>query len=258
MTKQDKTPMDAETQGVTVVELPEKLPTVDPMVSMIERVAMDPDLPIERLTALMDMRERQMDKEAEQVFNQAFAAAMAEMPDIPKSGKNTHSGQKYSTLDDLIRTTRPVLARHGLSLNWQTSVNGNEYAVTAIVRHAMGHSIQTTLSGARDSGKQMNALQGGGSTETYLKRYTGFGILGLSSGDESDDDGKSAGIKTVTSEQFVILRDLMEATGTDEAKFHLAHGHKDPANATLHEFPANLFEKARAQLERKKEQAANA
>ena len=33
----------------------------------------------------------------------------------------------------------------------------------------------------------MNALQGGGSTETYLKRYTGFSILGLSSGDEVED-----------------------------------------------------------------------
>lgn len=165
----------------------------DNMVSMIERVAMDPNLPIDRLTALMDMRERQMDKEAEQVFNQAFAAAMAEMPDIPKSGLNKHSGQKYSTLDDLIRTTRPVLARHGLSLNWQTSVAGNDYSVTAIVRHAMGHSIETTLNGARDTGKQMNALQGGGSTETYLKRYTGFSILGLSSGDEVEDDGRASG-----------------------------------------------------------------
>ena len=39
----------------------------------------------------------------------------------------------------------------------------------------------------------MNALQGGGSTETYLKRYTGFAILGVSSGDEADDDGYSTG-----------------------------------------------------------------
>lgn len=226
----------------------------DPMVSMIERVAMDPGLPIERLTALMDMRERQMNKEAEQVFNQAFAAAMAEMPDVPRSGKNKHSGQRYSTLDDLIRTTRPVLARHGLSLNWQTTINGNEINVTAIVRHAMGHSIQTTLSGPRDTGKQMNVLQGGGSTETYLKRYSGFSLLGLSSGDEVDDDGASNSEETITAEQFIILRDLIEETGTDEAKFHLAHGHRDPENADLQFFPARLFQTAKDQLERKKAQ----
>lgn len=190
---------------------------VDGMADMIGKVAMDADLPIERLTALMDMRERQMNKEAEQAFNQAFAAAMAEMPDVPKSGKNTHSKQRYSTLDDLIRTTRPVLARHGLSLNWQTEAQGNEYSVTAIVRHAMGHSIQTTLKGARDSGKQMNALQGGGSTETYLKRYTGFSILGLSSGDEVEDDGKGAEAQTTLSEpQYIELKELIEKAKLSE------------------------------------------
>lgn len=237
-----------------IEQTPQEALPADPMVSMIERVAMDPNLPIERLTALMDMRERQMTKEAEQVFNQSFAAAMAEMPDVPRGGKNNHSGQKYSTLDDLIRTTRPVLARHGLSLNWQTEVNGNEYAVTAIVRHSMGHSIQTRLSGARDNGKQMNQLQGGGSTETYLKRYTGFSILGLSSGDEVEDDGGSAGVATITAEQFVVLRDLIEATKTDEVKFHLAHGSRSPETAQLHEFPARLFDTAVKQLERKKAQ----
>jgi hypothetical protein len=237
-----------------MIDAPQNNAPADPMVSMIERVAMDPNLPIERLTALMDMRERQMHKEAEQVFNQAFAAAMAEMCDVPKNGKNTHSGQKYSTLDDLIRTTRPVLARHGLSLNWQTTSSGNDYSVTAIVRHAMGHSIQTTLSGARDNGKQMNALQGGGSTETYLKRYTGFSILGLSSGDEVEDDGVGKPAQTITADQYIILRDLIEETGTDETKFHLAHGHRDPSNADLQQFPAKLFATAKSQLERKKAQ----
>lgn len=203
----------------------------------------------------MDMRERQMDKEAEQVFNRSFAAAMAEMPKVPKSGENNHTGNKYSTLDDLINTARPVLARHGLSINWQTTVNGNEYSVRAIVRHAMGHSIDTTLAGQRDNGKQMNALQGGGSTETYLKRYTGFSILGLSSGDEVDDDGRGSTVATIDKAQFRVLRDLIDETGTDEVKFHMAYGHKNPEEAKLHEFPASMFEKAKAQLMRKKDAA---
>ncbi|WP_299830724.1 ERF family protein [uncultured Roseobacter sp.] len=196
-----------------IEDKPENLLPADPMVSMIERVAMDPNLPIERLNAILDMRERQMDKEAEQVFNRDFAAAMAEMPDVPRNGKNKHTGNKYSTLDDLIRTTRPVLAQHGLSLNWQTSINQNEISVTAIVRHAMGHSISTTLSGPRDSGKQMNTLQGGGSTETYLKRYSGFSILGLSSGDEIDDDGRNADKSTIGPEQLEQIEDAIKKIG---------------------------------------------
>ena len=221
----------------------------DPMVTMIERVAMNPDIPVDRLTALMDMRERQMAKEAEQIFNQAFAAAMAEMPDVKRTGRNKHLDTTYATLDDLIKTVRPVLSKHGLSLNWQTAIDGQNISVTAIVRHAQGHSISTTLTGPRDTGKAMNTLQGGGSTETYLKRYSGFGILGLSSGDESDDDGNGAsGGDTVTPEQFIELRDLLETSGSDKDKFLLAF--KAPS---LEQFPARAFEHAKAQIKRKME-----
>jgi hypothetical protein len=226
--------------------------SVDPMVNMIERVAMDPNLPIERLTALMDMRERQLNKEAEQVFNRSFAEAMAEMPDVKRTGHNKHLNVKYSTLDDLIHATRPVLSRHGLSLNWQSAINGDSITVTAIVRHAQGHSIQTTLSGPRDNGKQMNALQGGGSTETYLKRYTGFAILGLSSGDEADDDGQTATAATVSAEQYVALRDRAALAGVDEGKICLAAGVSD-----LHQFPASQFQSAMNRLQRNMEAKQN-
>jgi hypothetical protein len=226
---------------------------LDPMVSMIERVAMDPNLPIERLTALMDMRERQMSKEAEQVFNRAFAEAMAEMPNVKRTGHNKHSNVRYSTLDDLIQATRPVLSRYGLSLNWQSSIDGEKITVTAIVRHAHGHSIQTTLSGQRDTGKQMNALQGGGSTETYLKRYTGFAILGLSSGDEADDDGQAAGpASTVSPEQFIALRNRAAEAGVDEAKICVAAGVSD-----LQLFPASQFQSAMNRLQRNMEAKNN-
>jgi hypothetical protein len=229
------------------IETEQQLPA-DPLISMIERVATDPNASVETLTALMDMRERQMNKEAEQVFNRAFAEAMAEMPNVKRTGENKHLRTKYSTLDDLIQTTRPVLSRHGLSLNWQTKIDANTISVTATVRHAEGHLISTTLSGPRDTGKQMNTLQGGGSTETYLKRYSGFGILGLSSGDEADDDGQGA--QLITAEQLVTLRDLVEASGADQDKFLLAY-----KADSLEQFPAKMFEAACAQLRRKMEQS---
>ena len=189
----------------------------DPMLAMIERVLLAPEVSESRISAIMDLRERQMDKEAEQAFNEAFASTMAEMPNVPKTGHNRHSGQRYSTLDDLIKTPRPILSKHGLSLNWQNSVEGDNVYVTAIVRHSQGHQISTTLSGKRDNGKQMNHLQGGGSAETYLKRYSGFAILGLSSGDETDDDGNSAsGI--ISEEQYASLKELIEKSGANEEK----------------------------------------
>lgn len=195
----------------------------DPMVSMIERLITTPDLPIERLNAAMDLRERQMNKEAEQDFNRAFAAAMAEMPPVPRNGENKHLKRKYSTLDDLINTTRPVLARHGLSLNWQTGIDGAQVWVRAIVRHASGHQISTEERGSRDKSGSMNELQGGGSTQTYLKRYSGFAILGMASGDEADDDGHTAAEPRVTdTEVETIISNIKEQPTREAVKGYLA------------------------------------
>lgn len=220
--------------------------TDDPMMAMIERVLTAPaEVPMERIAAIMDLRERQMAKEAEQSFNAAFAAAMADMPEVKRTGENKHLKRKYATLDDLIRAARPVLARHGLSLNWQTGIDGDNIRVKAVVRHALGHQIETEQQGPRDKGQQMNALQGGGSTETYLKRYTGFAILGLSSGDEIDDDGIGTG--TISADQFQALRDLIEKSGSDEGKLCAAYGVQ-----MLHELPlakyADADKKLRAKL----------
>lgn len=186
----------------------------DPMIGMIERMALMPDVPAERIQALMDMRERQMNKEAEQEFNRAFAAAMAEMPPVPRNGWNPHLKRKYSTVDDLIVTSRPVLARHGLSLNWQTGTEGDQIWVRAIVRHASGHQISTEERGSRDKSGSMNALQGGGSTQTYLKRYTGFAILGMASGDEQDDDGVTASEAAVTPAEIDAISRNIRSTRT--------------------------------------------
>lgn len=219
----------------------------DPMMDTIAQFVSNPDVSVEKLTALMDMRERQLNKEAEQAFNEAFANAMAEMPNVPRTGQNNHTKQRYSTLDDLIKATRPVLSRHGLSLNWQTQIDGDNIHVTAVVRHAKGHTIMTTLTGRRDTGKQMNHLQGGGSAETYLKRYSGFSILGLSSGDEVENDGQGQQ-NTITAEQYRQLRQKLEDSGISEVKFNQAFGHPDPENADLHEFPTDKFQAAMTRL----------
>lgn len=241
--------------AVTKMERHEAHMPSDPMTAMIERVVMNPDLPMERVQAMFDLRERQMAKEAEQAFNEAFAAAMAEMPDVPKTGENKHTRRKYSTLDDLIRTARPVLARHGLSLNWQPQIDGDQITMTATVRHSMGHAITAKDSAARDKGAQMNVIQGGGSTQTYLKRYTGFAILGLSSGDEVDDDGQGAARgASISADQFRELRDLIEKAGVPEETICKAVGVPDLPSIPADRF-ASVTKKLRATIKARQEAA---
>ena len=98
--------MDDTTQAV---QLP-----ADPMVSTIERIAMDPNSDLAKLEKMLDMKERHEAAQAKAAFNAAFAAASAKFPTIPLNGKSNNG--RYATLEDITRLTRPVLSEHGLAL----------------------------------------------------------------------------------------------------------------------------------------------
>ncbi|MEL6467073.1 MAG: ERF family protein [Pseudomonadota bacterium] len=239
------TTIDAAPPAPNPMHEPVALPG-DPMMALIEKVIMSPDLPMDRIQAAMDIRERQMDKVSEQQFNAAFAAAMAEMPNVARSGTNKHLQRSYSTLDDLIRASRAPLAKHGLSLNWQTGIDGDNIWVKAIVRHSEGHSISTEQRAPRDKSGSMNLLQGGGSTETYLKRYTGFALLGLASGDETDDDGQkvNADRAVITEDQYITLQQMIDQAGIREQAVLDAE-----KIMTLTDLPASKFDHVRKMLQ---------
>ena len=213
--------------------------------AQIERICMNPDIPLDRLEKMLDMKERMDAREAEQAFNAALSAASAEMPSIPLNGKG-HNKMPYALLKDIIGYTRPVLAKHGLHLSW-TIDTGEAVTVTAKLRHIQGHAETTSIVLPRDNSGSKNNVQSVGSSQTYGQRYTGQAILGLSLGDDVDDDGKAAGDgATITAEQFTALRDLVERAGADESKllafFKLDH---------LGELPAARYGEADAMLRKK-------
>ena len=223
----------------------------DPMVSMIERVAMDPNSDLAKLERMLELKEKHDAQNAKALFATAFASASAEFPTIPLNGKSNNG--RYATLEDITKLTRPVLSRHGLAMTFSIEV-GESVVVTAKLMHKAGHSEQTSMALPRDTSGGKNAVQAVGSTQKYGQRYTAQAILGLSLGDDDEDDGASAAAATTTisAKEYVELRDLIAETGTDEVKFHRAYGHRDPENADLQQFPAAMFAKAKEQLERKK------
>ncbi len=165
----------------------------DPMVSMIERVAVDPNSDLAKLERMLDMKERHEANLAKAAFDAAFSQASAEFPEIPLNGKNNHSGQRYATLKDIIGKTRPVLARHGLALSFSTEVDDKNVIVTAELSHKGGYTKRNSLPLPRDTGSGRNAVQAVGSSQTYGQRYTAQAILGLSLGEDTEDDGNTSG-----------------------------------------------------------------
>jgi ERF superfamily len=204
--------------GEIVAVIPQS--DVSPMIAMIERVAMDPSASIEKLERMMDMRDRLQSEAAKMAFAGAFAAASAEFPSIPLNGKGDKN-KPYALLKDIINCTRPVLSRYGLALSFGVVSNANGVTVTAELMHVQGHSKTTSMELPKDQSGSKNAVQAVGSSQTYGQRYTAQAILGLSLGDDTDDDGQAAAIKTATisADEFFQIRNLIEEAGADEAKF---------------------------------------
>lgn len=219
------------------------------MIDQIERIALNPDLPIERLEQMLALKERMEAKAAKAEHADALANAMEEMPNVPMSGRGNNN-KPYSTLKDITSTTRPVLAKHGLSLTFDVKMDSGFLTVTAKLTHRNGHETTVSLPLPIDTSGSKNNVQGVGSSQTYGQRYTAQAILGLSLGDDTEDDGRASNApESVSAEQYIKLRDALEESGMPPVKFHTAFGHSDPENADLQMFPARRFKEALNRLE---------
>lgn len=112
----------------------------------------------------------------------ALKGFQAEVANVPKEGTNPFYKSKYATLEAVIDTAKPTLAKHGLSFAQFPSFEG----LTTILMHTSGEWIS---SDAKIVMKDQTP-QGQGSAITYMRRYALSAILGLAT--EDDDDGQVA------------------------------------------------------------------
>jgi len=180
---------------------------------------------IEVVEKLMALHERWEANQGRKAFDEAMAAAKAEIPVIFKSREVDFTSAKgrthyrYEDLAEIAKTINPILGKHGLSYRFRTTSPANEpVTVTCIVSHRLGYSEENSLSAGRDESGNKNSIQAIGSTLTYLQRMTLKAALGLAA--SSDDDGKAAeAVETITDDQVNTLRDLIEEVGADLPKF---------------------------------------
>lgn len=206
----------------------------DPMVSMIERIAMDPDVPIERLERMMDIKDRhdasirdERKREAERAFNSAMAKAQAAMPTVAKSKKNDHTRSTYADLSDIEEQAMPVAYRHGFSVSFNpggVDERGN-LLVNWTVMHEDGHTkagqAGFPLDGAGAQGKtNKTGIQAMGSTMTYARRYLICNLFNIATDDDTDGNGQSApklSPRTASWEETVLQDMPPDATPKDKA-----------------------------------------
>lgn len=185
----------------------------------------------------------------------ALAAALPELESAKKNKANPAFKSKYADLAAVIEAIEPV-TKHGLWYRQHTHENENGVQVETFYIHTSGEQMSA---GTVFMPATKKDAQGFGSALTYARRYglqTAFGLA------TEDDDGNAA-VKasqgrqsepeTISDAQWTALVQLVENTGTDAGKLCQAYN-----AASLKDFTAEQFNQAKAILEKRLKEKANA
>lgn len=156
----------------------------------------------ETIEKMMDLQLRFEAEQARRAYVDDFAKFAAERPSVTKNkqvgfeSKRTGGSTSYrhETLDNLVDTVGPVLARHGFAHTWNTQQNGPKITVTCTLTHRLGHKEFVTMESNPETSGTKNAIQQVASAITFLQRYTFRAVTGVATADEHDDDGRAAGV----------------------------------------------------------------
>ena len=159
----------------------------------------------------------------------ALAKAQAEMPVAVFDATNPFLKSKYASLGAVIQASRPILAKHKLSLvqfpisgpnlglanaageirhltpalspieaeREKTRADARPIAdyigVESILTHESGEFVAERILIPLTEEKGKSKVQSAGSTLTYLRRYSWASILGMYSDEDSDGGGSATG-----------------------------------------------------------------
>jgi hypothetical protein len=120
--------------------VPTPVPPADPGHALIERVARDPSADFDKLQRLLETRAKAEADANERAFNDALAAAQAEMEPIRADAVNTEVGRphRYASYAALDRAVRPIYTAHGLAVTFTTGERSTDTAVEVVAYRRRG------------------------------------------------------------------------------------------------------------------------
>lgn len=204
-----------------LVKQPE--PSLDPMSMMevITRAAADPAVDADKMERMLAMAERIQERQAKVIYAEAMARIQAEMPRITKSGVITdkHGAVRstYAKYEDIDATIRPLLAREGFSINYDTEFANGLLIITIEVCHAGGHSEKRRTFMPKNEAPGASSAQNMGGTISYGKRYAVCQFFNIITVD-SDHDGVDESVP-ISPEQVMEIEDLLQDSGANRTRF---------------------------------------
>ena len=199
------------------------------IMSIIADMSKDPDSDVGKLEQLIALKERVEATEAKKAFTAAMFSFHQNPPKImkrkPVYGKDRKLGPQYhyAEFSDVVAVVRPALLDAGIVATWASEpLGGGITSVTCVLRHKMGHEERSTMSGGPETGGSKNAIQGVGSADSYLRRYTLLSVTGLvAEGEDNDGEGgaKDDQKKHITEAEGAHLVVMMKDKGVTVTEF---------------------------------------
>lgn len=200
--------------------------------SLVERIMMDKDIPIERANQALEFYQKVEAEQARKAFLEAKAAFKANAPVIIKDKQNSQfNNSAYASIGNVVNTVNEALAKHGLDASWDYD-QSDRIKVTCVLRHVLGHAERVTLTAPPDKSGSKNELQQIKSTITYLRLATYEAATGIATKEgAADDDGngfsdkkrKSSSAAKKDGQTTKAFNDIKLAFETATSVDHLMH-----------------------------------
>lgn len=205
-------------KGDMVPEVPPQSPD---LISVIERLAVDPRVDIDKLERIIALKERMIADQRKQEFMAAMARVAPKIPPIDQHGRIEVNGvlrSKYALLEQIDEILRPIISEEGLSLSFDTEmIEGGKIRVSCRLSHSGGHSEVKSIPLPIDKTGSKNDTQAVVSTVSYgRKALTKMFFNIMERGSDDDGQGGSAPIST---EQVKDLEALITEVKADRARF---------------------------------------
>jgi len=193
------------------------------ILSLIERVASDLTIDLDRVEKFLDMHAKIKDESSRKAYNDAMSLAQSEMPQVLRTARNSQTNSNYATLESIDEAMKPVITKHGFSLSFEPRQSQQEghIGIKCLVAHRDGYErwydadIPIDSAGLKGTVNKTRT-HAFGSTMSYGRRYLKMMIFDIAT---TDNDGNQEPVDTISQEQADNIRGLILSTGANEMRF---------------------------------------
>lgn len=212
---------------------------------------------VEKLSRLMDLNERMLDRNAKAEFAADYVRMKPHLPVVLRSKKNEQTSSRYAPLEDINQAVDPILEQYGFGTSTKVLMqSADSVTVKAELWHRGGHIEETTITMPLDNAGikgtvNKTAPHATASSVTYAKRVAICALLNISTGDDKDGNDD---LSMLDNEKAVEIDLLISEVGADKPKFLKYLGVDSVQNIR-----AKDYEKAKKALnDKRKKGTANA